>query len=177
MLGKKDGATEKRGQGISVGSKLPLDRKHLNVIFNNINKPSYQRLRPNSNRRCFVTKKDFFQIYMNQILYMREMYPDTDGKLCLYCRQPMTFISAKERTKAERKFKVGYVNKQRDHINTNMSVDRLDPNKNYQMGNIVFCCAGCNKRKNAVTPKDIINITRVYDEIKNIGDRIIFEVE
>ena len=72
---------------------------------------------------------------------------------------------------------MGYVDKQRDHINTNMSVDRLDPNKNYQMGNIVFCCAGCNKRKNAVTPKDIINITRVYDEIKNIGDRIIFEVE
>ena len=160
-----------------MGSKLPLDRKHLNVIFNHINKPSYQKERPFSRRKCFVTKKDFFQLYMNQILYMKEMFPHTDGKLCLYCHKPMTFVSAKERTKAEKKLKVGYITKPRDHINTNMSVDRLDPNKYYQTGNIVFCCVGCNKRKNAVTPQDIVNITRVYGEIKNIGDRIMYEVE
>ena len=38
---------------------------------------------------------------MNQIIFMKEKYPKTDGKLCMYCEQPMTFVSAKERTKAE----------------------------------------------------------------------------
>ena len=31
---------------------------------------------------------------------MKEKYPKTYGKLCIYCEQPMTFISAKEITKA-----------------------------------------------------------------------------
>jgi len=171
MLGKSVGETGKKGQATSVGSKLPLDRKHLNVLWNHINKPSYQKDRPNSQRKCHIFKKDFFQLYMNQIIFMKEKYPKTDGKLCIYCEQPMTFISAKERTKAEKKFKVGYVDKQRNHINTNMSIDRLNPLRPYEKGNIVFCCAGCNKRKNAVTPTDILNIMRVYEEMERLTDR------
>ena len=143
-------------------SKLPLDRKHLNVLWNHFAKPSYRKRRPHTHRQCIVDKQQYFQLYMNQIIFMKEKYPNTDGKLCMYCEQPMTFVSAKERTRAEKKFKVGYVDKPRNHIYTNMSIDRLNPLRPYEKGNIVFCCAGCNKRKNAVTPTDVLNIIKVY---------------
>ena len=109
---------------------------------------------------------------MNQIIFMKEKYPNTDGKLCMYCEQPMTFISAREKTRAQKRMKLPKKT-QRVHINTNMSIDRLNPLRPYEKGNIVFCCAGCNKRKNAVTPADVLNIMKVYEEMERLTDRSI----
>ena len=47
-------------------------------------------------------------------------------------------------------------------IVTNFSIDRLDATKTYELGNIVFCCVGCNLRKNQVRLSDITNIQRVW---------------
>ena len=74
MPGENVGETEKKGQATSVGSKLPLDRKHLNVLWNHINKPSYQRERPNSQRKCHILKKDFFSaLYEPNYFYERKV--------------------------------------------------------------------------------------------------------
>jgi len=35
------------------------------------------------------------------------------------------------------------------------------------LDNLVFCCVGCNLRKNQVRLSDILNIIRVYEERKN----------
>jgi len=153
-------------------SKLPLDRKHLNVLWNHFAKPSYRKRRPHTHRQCIVDKQQYFQLYMNQIIFMKEKYPNTDGKLCMYCEQPMTFISAREKTRAQKRMKLPK-KIQRVHINTNMSIDRLNPLRPYEKGNIVFCCAGCNKRKNAVTPADVLNIMKVYEEMERLTDRSI----
>ena len=47
-----------------------------------------------------------------------------------------------------------------------MSVDRLDNNKGCEIGNIIFCCAVCNNRKNQVRLKDCENILRVVKEVQ-----------
>ena len=47
-------------------------------------------------------------------------------------------------------------------IDTNFSIDRLDSEKTYTRDNLVFCCGGCNNRKNQVRLSDIVNITRVW---------------
>ena len=47
-------------------------------------------------------------------------------------------------------------------IFTNFSIDRLDSEKTYIPDNLVFCCVGCNLRKNQVRLSDIINILRVW---------------
>ena len=47
-------------------------------------------------------------------------------------------------------------------ITTNFSVDRLDSTKTYMIDNLVFCCVGCNLRKNQVRLSDIVNIRRVW---------------
>ena len=116
-----------------------------------------------------INKQEYFQLYMNQLIFMKEKHPNTDGRLCLYCEQPMTFISAREKTRAQKRMRLPK-KIQRGHINTNMSIDRLNPLRPYEKGNIVFCCAGCNKRKNAVTPADVFNIIKVYEEIETLNE-------
>ena len=150
----------------NMGAKLPLDRKFLNVLWNQINKPSYKLLRPHKARTVEIDKQTFYQLFMNHIIKMRKKFPETNGRLCRYCEQPVTFIVGKERSYSERKNKTNYLEKKRDHINSNLSIDRLNPSVNYTYENIIFCCGGCNKRKNAVMPADVFNILRVYEEVE-----------
>ena len=86
-----------------------------------------------------LDKIDYWVEYLNHKLIMKEKFPLSDGKLCRYCEVP---------------------------FETNMSVDRLDNNKGYEIGNIIFCCAGCNNRKNQVRLKDCENILRVVKEVQ-----------
>ena len=51
-------------------------------------------------------------------------------------------------------------------VDTNLSVDRLNPLIDYTVNNIIFCCGGCNRRKNDVSPADVLNIMRVYQEVE-----------
>ena len=50
--------------------------------------------------------------------------------------------------------------------NTNISVDRINNNKDYEIGNIIFCCGKCNDTKNQVTLDLCKNILRVASEVE-----------
>ena len=58
-------------------------------------------------------------------------------------------------------------------IDTNFSIDRFDSTKTYVLDNLVFCCVGCNLRKNQVRLSDIFNILKVYMKRKvNNGKKV-----
>ena len=107
-----------------------------------------------------MDKKEFWRLYMNHIIIMKEKFPDSDGRLCKYCEQPFTFVT-KRGTRGK-----GYQGRGSQNFN-NFSIDRLDPRLTYQNNNIIFCCTGCNDRKKNSTPDDWRNFIRVEKELKN----------
>ena len=107
-----------------------------------------------------MDKKEFWRLYMNHIIIMKEKFPDSDGRLCRYCEQPFTFVT-KMGTRGK-----GYQGRGPQNFN-NFSIDRLDPRLTYQNNNIVFCCTGCNDRKKNSTPDDWKNFIRVEKELIN----------
>jgi hypothetical protein len=38
-------------------------------------------------------KKEFWRLYMNHIIIMKEKFPDSDGRLCRYCEQAFYFCN------------------------------------------------------------------------------------
>ena len=90
------------------------------------------------------------EIYDELMLYIQD-----HGRRCEYCKEPWTYIR-KMGTRQE-----GF-KKRGPRINTNFSIDRLDSEKTYTVDNLVFCCIGCNNRKNQVRLNDITNILRVW---------------
>ena len=111
-----------------------------------------------------MDKKEFWRLYMNHIIIMKEKFPDSDGRLCKYCEQPFTF-KTNVRTRGK-----GYQGRGAQNFN-NFSIDRLDPRLTYQHNNIVFCCTGCNDRKKNSTPDDWKNFIRVEKELINDKDK------
>ena len=111
-----------------------------------------------------MDKKEFWRLYMNHIIIMKEKFPDSDGRLCKYCEQPFTF-KTNVRTRGK-----GYQGRGAQNFN-NFSIDRLDPRLTYQHNNVVFCCCGCNDRKKNSTPDDWKNFIRVEKELKNDQDK------
>ena len=111
-----------------------------------------------------MDKKEFWRLYMNHIIIMKEKFPDSDGRLCRYCEQPFTFVT-KMGTRGK-----GYQGRGAQNFN-NFSIDRLDPRLTYQHNNIVFCCTGCNDRKKNSTPDDWKNFIRVEKELINDQDK------
>ena len=87
------------------------------------------------------------------------LYIQDHGRNCEYCKKPWTY----KRNLGTRQ--QGY-NGRGPKIETNFSVDRLDSTKTYAPDNLVFCCIGCNNRKNQVRLSDIVNITRVWKSRK-----------
>ena len=90
------------------------------------------------------------EIYDELMLYIQD-----HGRHCEYCKEPWTYkrvLSVRGRE----------FNKRGPKIVTNFSIDRLDATKTYMLDNLVFCCVGCNLRKNQVRLSDIFNIVRVY---------------
>ena len=117
----------------------------INGIFSRANKNNKRKKWPPN-----CTKQD---IYDELMLHIQD-----HGRNCEYCKQPWTYI----RNKGTRGN--GPV-KRSQQVDTNFSIDRLDATKTYETGrdsNLVFCCAGCNNRKNQVRLSDIINIVRVW---------------
>ena len=142
--------------------KLPPDRRFINTLWGHISKPSYQKERPHLARNCDISKITFYQLFMNHIISMKEKFPDSDGRLCRYCENQLTFVYPHVR-------KLPKVKKRKDHrdkIRTNVSIDCLNPKIGYTATNIIFCCIGCNLRKNDVMPADVLNIMRVYQEVE-----------
>ena len=124
-----------------------------------LSKPSARRRGKNGKEiKITLTKQTYWLEYLNHKQIMMGKYPESDGKLCRYCEKPFTFKEAVVNVgnkKAKRKSGT---------IKTNLSVDRLDNNKGYEEGNVIFCCAGCNNRKNQVLIQDCKNILRVYND-------------
>ena len=108
-----------------------------------------------------MDKKEFWRLYMNHIIIMKEKFPKTDGRLCKYCEKPFTFV-----TKMGVRGK-GYQGRGTQN-HDNFSIDRWDPKLTYQSNNIIFCCGGCNDRKKNSTPDDWKNFIRVGKEINNV---------
>ena len=152
-----------------MSAKVPPDRKLLNILWGGIHKPSYQKKKPHAARKCEVSKMVFYQLFMNHIISMKEKFPETDGRLCRYCENQLTFIPYRERTRKEKRLGINYVTGTIGRINTNLSVDRLNPLINYTEKNIIFCCGGCNRRKNDVSLADAQNIIRIHREVET-GD-------
>ena len=112
-----------------------------------------------------MDKKEFWRLYMNHIILMKEKFPDSDGRLCRYCEQPFTFetrMGVRGRGQPSNRATQNY---------TNFSIDRFDPRLTYKQNNIIFCCFGCNDRKKNSTPDDWKNFIRVEKELKNDQDK------
>ena len=112
-----------------------------------------------------MDKKEFWRLYMNHIIDMKEKFPDSDGRLCRYCEQPFTF-----ETRMGTRGKGQPSNRATQNYN-NFSIDRFDPRLTYQNNNIVFCCVGCNDRKHNSNPDDWKNYLRIGKELINDKDK------
>ena len=108
-----------------------------------------------------MDKKEFWRLYMNHIIMMKEKFPDSDGRLCRYCEKPFTFVT-KMGTRGK-----GYQGRSTQNY-SNFSIDRWDSRLTYQSNNIIFCCGGCNDRKKNSTPDDWKNFIRIGIEINNV---------
>jgi len=116
----------------------------INGVFSR-HKKKNTRLKwvPDCNRR---------EVYEELMLYIQD-----HGRNCEYCKEPWTYkrvLGTRGR---------GF-NGRGPKITTNFSIDRLDSTKTYFIDNLVFCCVGCNNRKNQVRISDIMNILKVWKE-------------
>ena len=138
-----------------INTEKGYTKETINSIF--------QRAKENKSNR--TRKKWIPECTPPEILAELEVYIQEHGKICEYCKEPWTYIR-----------KMGTVGegfkKRTDTTYTNFSIDRLDSTKTYEVknpalnlvSNLVFCCVGCNNRKNQVTLSDLDNIKRVYQE-------------
>ena len=108
------------------------------------------------------TKENVYQKLMNHLIIMKERYPQTDGYLCHYCKQPWTFkVNYGVRGTGHRK------RKDRDPgTDKNFSIDRWDPLITYTYDNIRFCCLGCNNRKGESTTLDSKNFQEAKNDLR-----------
>ncbi len=98
-----------------------------------------------------MTKKDLWEEFEKHVSEMKQKFPESDGRLCIYCENPWTY----KRT---------YGTEKRVKFQTNFSIDRIDNNKTYQIGNIGFCCSGCNDKKHHATLELMENVIKVAKE-------------
>lgn len=98
-----------------------------------------------------ISKEQIYIELDKHRLDMKEKYPESDGNLCIYCENSWTY----KRT---------YGTGKRVKHQTNFSIDRIDNNKTYQIGNIGFCCSGCNDKKHHATLELMKNVLRVANE-------------
>ena len=105
-----------------------------------------------------MDKREFWRLYMNHIIKMKEKFPESTGRLCIYCERPFTF-KARRGTRGK-----GYQGRQ-GQIKTNFSIDRYDPRITYKVNNVVFCCVDCNEKKKNSNPDDWLNFIRIGKEL------------
>ena len=119
---------------------------YINETINSI----FTRCRRNNNRKKWIPECTKQDIYDELMLYIQD-----HGRHCEYCKEPWTY-KRKLGTRGEGLKKRG------PKVITNFSIDRLDSEKTYTVDNLVFCCIGCNNRKNQVRLSDLINILSVW---------------
>ena len=97
---------------------------------------------------------------MNHIARMKKKFPESNGRLCFFCKKPWTYIR-RPSNGTGRKEQV---------IATNFSMDRFDCEQTYKKGNIVCCCFACNDRKGSSTPADWKIFIERKKELKRINE-------
>ena len=127
------------------------ERGYVMEVINGI----FYRYKRKNSRLKWVPECTREEIYAELMLYIQD-----HGRNCEYCKEPWTY--KRVLVEKDRKF-----NGRGPKITTNFSIDRLDATQTYKLDNLVFCCVGCNLRKNQVRLSDIFNIIRVYEERKN----------
>ena len=136
---------------ISEHKYINTERGYVMEVINGI----FYRYKRKNSRLKWIPECTREEIYAELMLYIQD-----HGRHCEYCKEPWTY--KREFDEKDRKF-----NGRGPKITTNFSIDRLDATKSYKLDNLVFCCVGCNLRKNQVRLSDIFNIIRVYEERKN----------
>jgi len=128
-----------------ISAKKSKDHRYINkkknfikVKFNSIFKPSSWKTKTTKNSTYVrkgwkpeLTKPELHVELDLHVQLMKDKFPNSDGYLCRYCEQTLTFKRIGDRTK----------------VLTNFSIDRFDTDKTYEKGNIIFCCADCNTKK------------------------------
>ena len=122
------------------------ERGYVMEVINGI----FYRHKKKNSRLKWVPECTKQQIYEELMLYIQD-----HGRNCEYCKEPWTYVRVLG--KKGRGF-----NERGPKIETNFSIDRLDSTKTYTLDNLVFCCVGCNLRKNQVRLSDVVNIVRVW---------------
>ena len=123
------------------------ERGYVCEVINGV----FQRGRRNNGRKLWVPEITKQEIYDELMLYIQD-----HGRNCEYCKKPWTYqraLGVRGKKNTARK---------RAGVESNFSIDRLDSTQTYKQNNIVFCCVGCNNRKNQVRLSDVVNILRVY---------------
>jgi hypothetical protein len=144
-------ANSERGKAVKLAHNIFYGNSEHGFITNCI----AAAFRPSSCRKRglwpAITKAEIWKELEKHRLDMKNKYPESDGNLCIYCENPWTY----KRT-------VG-TGKRVKHT-TNFSIDRIDNNKTYQVGNLGFCCSGCNDKKHHATLELMENVIRVAKE-------------
>ena len=130
---------------------MNTERGYVNEVIGGI----FQRAKRKSIRKKWVPDMSKQDIYDELMLYVQD-----HGRTCEYCQKPWTYVR-RLGTRGE-----GH-KRRRSGIETNFSIDRLDTTKTYSRDNLVFCCVGCNNRKNQVRISDIMNILEVWNKRKS----------
>ena len=131
------------------------ERGYVMEVINGI----FYRHKKKKSRLKWVPECTREEIYAELMLYIQD-----HGRNCEYCKKPWTYVRVL--VEKNRKF-----NGRGPKIETNFSIDRLDATRTYILDNLVFCCVGCNLRKNQVRLSDIFNIIRVYIKRKVNNER------
>ena len=84
-------------------------------------------------------------------------YVKEHGRNCFYCFEPWTYKVKKMEVGVGR-----YIKRTKRKNLKNLSFDRLDNNKPYDIDNIIFCCQNCNISKSFIS---ISLIKRLYEII------------
>ena len=132
-------AENKEKIAITDHKYINTEKGYVNETINGV----FSRVNKNNNRKKWPPNCTKQEIYDQLMLYVQD-----HGRNCEYCKQPWTYLRGLKKTNAK--------------ITTNFSIDRLDSTKTYEISNLVFCCVGCNNRKNQVRLSDVTNIVRVW---------------
>ena len=142
---------------LSEHKYMNTERGYVMEVINGI----FYRHKKKNARLKWVPECTKQEIYAELMLYIQD-----HGRVCEYCKETWTYKRVLGNKQRE-------FNKRGPRIDTNFSIDRFDSTKTYVLDNLVFCCVGCNLRKNQVRLSDIFNILKVYMKRKvNNGKKI-----
>ena len=141
-------AENKEKIALAENKYINTEKGYVNEVIGGI----FQRAKRKSTRKKWVPDMTKQEIYAELILYVQDY-----GRTCEYCKEQWTYVR-RLGTRGEGQ------KSRRSGIETNFSIDRLDTTKTYSRDNLVFCCVGCNNRKNQVRISDIMNILKVWKE-------------